>query len=597
MNNVFPSALWHAEHARLIRIQNAVMDSERAARTRELKLESEVARIKEDLAKLKQARATASVPLSKGAVSTSPTRPLHPAGPRGPRPRPNSASSTQSSGSTAAVQRGSVCTQLASIPSVRSTSGDIGARDEGDIAGEEDEATTVLSHHLTQARSARAQERQRRRLEHERMRELNMLLTLGSEVRKWEERLAWSSMAMSRAATSSDDIHLSNDSSTANTDTDPDPRGKRLSRSFSLPSSRASHHHGHHHGHPTTINGSRSGTSTPVSPALPSLSLSPLWRVSAEMILRRRSLSERPRRTTNPHQQQQQMNGAKRMCVSTIEQTCAPSTSSAAQTPVPVSTPAQPHSTTATSALSRPTHVLRGPRERSTQIGVSSAAATASNKLMAATTTKTLTTDSETLTSSRVPGMSTSATTSSLSVSITDGTSSGPISPSSGKRYSVPPPITIPSNAQFCTSTAVSSNAVEGGPKVAIVRAPRPTHPSACVTPARSTTPIKPSALKWAFTADDLAREREMEAAKEAQLAKMLSTSCSESESDDSKSCSDGSSAASSSSSSSSQEEVSETSQQRRGRARFSWRKSLPKDSNNASSTPAVPTVPLSVDA
>lgn len=48
--------LWQAEHARLLRIQNAVLDNERAARYREMRLESEVARIKDDLAKLKQSQ-------------------------------------------------------------------------------------------------------------------------------------------------------------------------------------------------------------------------------------------------------------------------------------------------------------------------------------------------------------------------------------------------------------------------------------------------------------------------------------------------------------------------------------------------------------
>jgi len=49
----------------------------------------------------------------------------------------------------------------------------------------------MLAHNLTEARPARAEERRRRKRDHERIRELGILLSLGSEVRQWEARLAW----------------------------------------------------------------------------------------------------------------------------------------------------------------------------------------------------------------------------------------------------------------------------------------------------------------------------------------------------------------------------------------------------------------------
>lgn len=63
-------ALWHAEHARLLHIQNAVLDNEREARSRELRLESEVARIKDDLARLKTARAQSFSTTIRAPAST-----------------------------------------------------------------------------------------------------------------------------------------------------------------------------------------------------------------------------------------------------------------------------------------------------------------------------------------------------------------------------------------------------------------------------------------------------------------------------------------------------------------------------------------------
>jgi len=49
----------------------------------------------------------------------------------------------------------------------------------------------MLAYNLTEACSACAEERRRRRRDHGRIRELGILLSLGSEVRQWEERLAW----------------------------------------------------------------------------------------------------------------------------------------------------------------------------------------------------------------------------------------------------------------------------------------------------------------------------------------------------------------------------------------------------------------------
>lgn len=158
--------LWQEEHQRLIHLHTAVLDDERAARDSEILLESQVARIKDDLARL------------RGGYTSHLSQAQEP-----PRCHP------------------SQCL----FP----------------ISSEE----AALSSILTEAREARALQRQNRKLQRERIRELGVLLTLGTEVRKWEER---------------------------------------LSSPFS-------------------------------SPCTPSLSSSPLWRVSAEMILRRRSLSERPR--------------------------------------------------------------------------------------------------------------------------------------------------------------------------------------------------------------------------------------------------------------------------------------------------------------
>jgi len=50
---------------------------------------------------------------------------------------------------------------------------------------------TILAYNLAEARLARAEEHYRRKRDHERIRELGILLSLGSEVRQWEERLVW----------------------------------------------------------------------------------------------------------------------------------------------------------------------------------------------------------------------------------------------------------------------------------------------------------------------------------------------------------------------------------------------------------------------
>ncbi len=131
----------------------------------------------------------------------------------------------------------------------------------------------MLANNLTEARSARAEERRKRKRDHERIRELGILLSLGSEVRQWEERLAWESA-------------FCNNDASMELDHVEDAASRR--RSKSLPTTPA-------------FGGSSmdsSSSSSALTPPLPPLSASPLWRVSAEMILRRRSLSERPRRVT-----------------------------------------------------------------------------------------------------------------------------------------------------------------------------------------------------------------------------------------------------------------------------------------------------------
>jgi hypothetical protein len=540
-------ALWHAEHARLLHIQNAVLDNEREARSRELRLESEVARIKDDLARLKTARAqsfsttipalpSAQASCSTNAAVTSPTSVQAPpqqraCGPRGPRPRPQQSKrpSTLIRVSTSMGERQILASAATISQEPSSILTELRHPLLGKSPSEQDDETTetVLSNHLTEARSARAQERQKRKKENERIRELSMLLTLGSEVRKWEERLAWQQARAVASIPSSDDMNLesSTKSSNKDMDTDPDPRGKRLSRSFSLPS-RGSYN-------PTSVPSTSATNRCGPPPALPSLAMSPLWRVSAEMILRRRSLSERPRRVppklllpnapTSVDQPEQQK-----------EQPVMAST-------VPVCSPTKSGS----SSLARPAHVVRGPREQ--RLGNSVLTNLASDPMS-------------------------SITDSSLSQNATSGSSS----PSSGKRYSVPPPITIPPNAQFCKPVAVSLTTTTGAALRLAGQALSANMSNNTTFLLSKTTPVRPSALKWAFTADDLAREREMEAATQPEKGEQSDSvsSSSESESDDS---------GKSSSSSSTPEESQCV--ERRGRARFSWRKSIPKDSNAAQPT------------
>ncbi|KAG8751524.1 hypothetical protein FRC14_007808 [Serendipita sp. 396] len=414
-------ALWHAEHARLLHIHTAVLDSEREARHRELKLESEVARIKNDLARLKQVRANnnnaTTTTTTTETRTTSPTSAQQSAlgsrtfGPRGPRPKPIFQSpslphytlTTSPTGSSFDMEEEVTATSTTTNPAASPVAC---FRDEE----EEDEATAaLLSNHLSEARSLRAQERQKRRKENERIRELSMLLTLGSEVRKWEERLAWTNRARAASSPSSDDIHLSSSNvnhrkrKNEDDDTDPDPRAKRLSRSASLPTRAFNgiiHNANSNNNVQQQQQQHRSG---PPSPALPSLALSPLWRVSAEMILRRRSLSERPRRTPT-----QIVSGRVGFVSSPVSRavTTAAAVAAPAPTPAPVApvsslVDAVPTSSTSTSSssstqttataattpttatspctLSRPAQTVRGPRERSTQISSTTVAGTASN--------------------------------------------------------------------------------------------------------------------------------------------------------------------------------------------------------------------------
>jgi hypothetical protein len=631
-------ALWHAEHARLLSIQATVLESERAVRSRELKFESEVARIKTDLARLKQARTeqaqaarlswlaansnnnsnniatTATTSTSSDSAITTPTgnkrtsgsgqstvnataSVARVSGPRGPRPRPQQQQPTSTSSSTSksdATPQGASAIKMDAMEEVVEK-----ARPESQLLPmsldfdptppslpkfsfesalpeqEDDPVLTesLLSSHLTEARSARAQERHKRKIEAERIRELSMLLTLGSEVRKWEERLAWSQVRS--RGTCSDDMSIIESGGqkaedSMDMDTDPDPRFKRLSRSFSVPS------------RGSFVGPSPSAAST--SPAqfgdkkkaplpLPSLASSPLWRVSAEMILRRGSRSERPRRPPS-------------VAPPATTTTTAPVASTSAVTP------AAPSSSSSTT-LTRPSHVLRGPRElRSTGSASSS-------------TSPSSTSPSDSTSS---PATSSSSDNGSSSVAVPSSATS-----SSGKRYSIPPPITIPSNSQFRNPTAnmpatvsgegAAGAAAETEPVRGFQKGERPAHPQSAQTYStnqnngsgffysRSTTPIKPSTLKWAFTADDLARELELEKKKDGDVVMHSPTSStsSSSESDDSyRSSSEGGV------SSSSMQNAAAAPQpvERRGRARFSWRRSIPKDSNNAKEEiPAVPPV------
>lgn len=581
-------ALWHAEHARLLSLQTAVLDNERAAWTREKRLESEVARIKVDLARLQQKQQPISNPQNDGPFSslnsvrtsapteaildtppnTPPSTPPRCAGPRGPRPKPQQLRSPAQTRTTIGTtsESGPPLLPKFSFESLTEPSAQ-----QAKPEPEQTSAVTVLSHHLIQARSQRAQERQRRRNEHERMRELATLLTLGSEVRKWEERLAWSQFHSTTRAAASDDSHLNTESvakaaNNNNNNIDIDPRGKRLSRSSSLPSNRMSYVPPPPSSQQQQQPNSRQA---PLSPALPSLALSPLWRVSAEMILRRRQLSERPRRTPPAPLVANQISVGKVPVVTT---------------PVPVQVPVVPSlmTTTQTQAttgttLARPAHTLRGPRDKRTI--------------------------SSTTTSSPISAPSSTGTATPTLATSTSNTSSGSGS-LSVKRNSVPPPISIPPSASFCSTTAITS--ANNGTATSRLGAPTGT----CTFLFSKTTPVRPSALKWAFTADDLAREmQEEETRRKEQVAAALAltnssvpaqTCCAESSSEssegDSGSDSSGKSSSDGSGSSSSGQECAPVvggGVERRGRARFSWRKSIPKDGSASGNANIPPTPPI----
>lgn len=272
--------LWQAEHPRLVSLRDAVLSSERAARYREACLESEVARIKDDLARVQEARARTRWLASSRAESpfrrNSTPDPSHPH----PLPRPPTPLVRRASDSdVATLQRRAPDSKTGCLTDpydeddVHLTIDDLAVPHESPSQFWEEhypDPETMLANHLTEARSARAEERRRRKRDHERIRELGILLSLGSEVRQWEERLAWENAFRPTDAMELDQVE--------------DDAASSRRRSKSLPIT------------PPSSSSSSSSSSSPLTPPLPPLSASPLWRVSAEMILRRRSLSERPRR-------------------------------------------------------------------------------------------------------------------------------------------------------------------------------------------------------------------------------------------------------------------------------------------------------------
>lgn len=278
--------LWQAEHARLLSIRDAVLSSERATRYREACLESEVARIKDDLARVKEARTRARWVASR--VGSSLRRNSAPDVTQGAPPPSTSLVRRASDSDVTAHQRAAERQwQQHSSSSSWFYHDDDDEQEEELITIDDDlpipaeytdqlwdendpDPEMLLANNLTEARSARAEERRKRKRDHERIRELGILLSLGSEVRQWEERLAWEN-AFCNSDASMELDHVE------------DVASRR--RSKSLPTTPAS-------------SGSSMSSSSALTPPLPPLSASPLWRVSAEMILRRRSLSERPRRVT-----------------------------------------------------------------------------------------------------------------------------------------------------------------------------------------------------------------------------------------------------------------------------------------------------------
>ena len=284
--------LWQAEHARLLSIRDAVLSSERATRYREACLESEVARIKDDLARVKEARTRARWVAVASRVGSSLRRNSAPDASQG---EPSTSTPTplvrRASDSDVAAHQHAAERQWQQHSSTRSWFSDDDEEEEEEPIAIDDELPIptesmgqfwdedypdpemMLANNLTEARSARAEERRKRKRDHERIRELGILLSLGSEVRQWEERLAWEN------AFQNDSMEL---------DHVEDPASRR--RSKSLPTTPASGGSG--------VDSSSFSSAFPLASPLPPLSASPLWRVSAEMILRRRSLSERPRRAT-----------------------------------------------------------------------------------------------------------------------------------------------------------------------------------------------------------------------------------------------------------------------------------------------------------
>jgi hypothetical protein len=287
--------LWQAEHARLLSIRDAVLSSERAARYREACLESEVARIKDDLARVKESRARARWLASRAGSGpgSSSRRNSAPDASQGARPAATPLVRRASDSDVpAAVHHRATETEMERQWNQHSSGWFSGADDDDEqitldhnppIPAEslgqfwdEDypDPEMMLAYNLTEARSARAEERRRRKRDHERIRELGILLSLGSEVRQWEERLAWENAFQDSDPMELDHIEVE------------DAASRR--RSKSLPTT------------PASDGSSLSSSSSALTPPLPPLSASPLWRVSAEMILRRRSLSERPRRGVTP---------------------------------------------------------------------------------------------------------------------------------------------------------------------------------------------------------------------------------------------------------------------------------------------------------
>jgi len=347
--------LWQAEHPRLLSIRDAVLSSERAARYREACLESEVARIKDDLTRVQEARARARWVASRADPAfrrnSAPDSSSHA---RAPIPLVRRASDSDVA---THHQRRAAAEQQHHAESTAWFSFDDGDEiaitvDEAPVPAEstgqfwdEDypDSEAVLANHLTEMRSARAEERRKRKRDHERIRELGILLSLGSEVRQWEERLAWENAFRANDAMELD--HIDDASSRRRSKSLPTTPPSGSSSSSSSTGSGASF-----------ASSLSSSPSSPLTPPLPPLSASPLWRVSAEMILRRRSLSERPPRvspviTLAPtHESSEVPDGASTSTGSDGSGSCAKRQA----VPPPIAIPRSPSSVSLKSAPSRP---------------------------------------------------------------------------------------------------------------------------------------------------------------------------------------------------------------------------------------------------